>query len=270
LLQTPLQRGLLHIAAVARLTHRTDLSSEQCPQCVRSMSVFHSARRVARGRFRGTRPLPGYNEALHIATPALSTTLPRSRPRTTGGDLKKRKFLYGFFEAGETRSKPEGEPRNVRVGAHGLTATSKATLWQRLTAHRGSAKVSTGNHRGSIFRLLIGDALRRRDPLLTVNTWGVGSHGPHDVRLPEVPLERIVSEYVATMPFVWLTIDAGKTERSSNAMRSHSRTTTIVSLQSIRRATTGWVDIPPVTVCASLDSGITITSMWSTTRPFST
>jgi hypothetical protein len=133
--------------------------------------------------------------------------------------------VYFFFEAGETRFTPDGEPRIVRVGTHGLTATSKATLWQRLAAHRGNAKVSTGNHRGSIFRLLIGDALRRRDPSLSVDTWGVGSHAPHEVRRPEGPLEHIVSEYIATMPFVWLTIDDRKDrafiERNAIALLSN-------------------------------------------------
>jgi hypothetical protein len=44
--------------------------------------------------------------------------------------------LYFFFENGELRT--TGEPRVVRVGTHGLTATGKATLWGRLRQHRGS------------------------------------------------------------------------------------------------------------------------------------
>jgi len=33
------------------------------------------------------------------------------------------------------------------------------TLWARLSQHRGSAKSGGGNHRCSIFRLLVGRAL---------------------------------------------------------------------------------------------------------------
>ena len=43
--------------------------------------------------------------------------------------------VYFFFEDGENRA--DGSPRVVRVGTHALTATSTATLWERLRQHRG-------------------------------------------------------------------------------------------------------------------------------------
>lgn len=50
---------------------------------------------------------------------------------------------YFFFEAGETRA--DGRtPRVVRVGTHALTATSRTTLWQRLSQHRGHAAGARG------------------------------------------------------------------------------------------------------------------------------
>ena len=70
--------------------------------------------------------------------------------------------LYFFCEAGEERSGTGTGMRVVRVGTHGLKAGSRNTLWGRLSQHRGTSRGS-GNHRGSIFRLLLGIALARRE-----------------------------------------------------------------------------------------------------------
>lgn len=67
--------------------------------------------------------------------------------------------VYFFFEAGEQRSFSGAGDRVVRVGTHAVTDKSRTTLWARLSQHRGSAKSGGGNHRGSIFRLLVGRAL---------------------------------------------------------------------------------------------------------------
>src|SRR6476620_8958895 len=64
--------------------------------------------------------------------------------------------VYFFFEDGEVRSDSGVGPRVVRVGTHALTATSRTTLWNRLSQHRGVTKTGAGNHRGSIFRLIVG------------------------------------------------------------------------------------------------------------------
>ena len=63
--------------------------------------------------------------------------------------------VYFFFEPGESRSLSGTGNRVVRVGTHALKDGSCATLWQRLSHHRGNAKGDGGNHRGSIFRLLV-------------------------------------------------------------------------------------------------------------------
>ncbi len=45
--------------------------------------------------------------------------------------------VYFFFEDGEVRENGR-DLRVVRVGTHALTATSRTTLWNRLSAHRGN------------------------------------------------------------------------------------------------------------------------------------
>ena len=112
-----------------------------------------------------------------------------------------------FFENGESRSGSGDGPRIVYVGTHALTRSSKRTLWNRLSQHRGSVKTGGGNHRGSILRLLIGEALMEQDPGCRINTWGKGSSTPPDVRAAEFELERMVSRVVGEMPFLWLEVD---------------------------------------------------------------
>ena len=73
-----------------------------------------------------------------------------------------RRGVYFFFEKGEERSRSGHGPRVVRVGSHALTENSRSSLWNRLSQHRGSARSGGGNHRGSIFRLIVGAALAGR------------------------------------------------------------------------------------------------------------
>lgn len=115
--------------------------------------------------------------------------------------------VYFFFEHGEMRWTTGNGRRIVRVGTHGLTHTSKATLWKRLAQHRGNAKVLAGNHRASIFRKLIGEALCGRSVELTVDSWGKGASAPPGAKKHELALESMVSAYVAEMPFIWLSVD---------------------------------------------------------------
>jgi hypothetical protein len=114
--------------------------------------------------------------------------------------------VYFFFEDGEVRSDSGVGPRVVRVGTHALTATSRTTLWNRLSQHRGVTKTGAGNHRGSIFRLIVGEALSKRAPSFGVETWGQGQSAIAAVRATEVEHERRVSDYIRAMPFVWLRV----------------------------------------------------------------
>jgi hypothetical protein len=71
--------------------------------------------------------------------------------------------VYFFRELGENRSDTGEGPRIVRVGTHALKSGSQTKLWTRLSQHKGQPSTGRGNHRGSIFRLIVGTALIKRD-----------------------------------------------------------------------------------------------------------
>ncbi len=124
--------------------------------------------------------------------------------------------VYFFFEPGEVRSESGEGLRVVRIGTHALTSGSRSTLRQRLSQHRGT-RSSGGNHRGSIFRLLVGQALIARGTVSACKSWGVkGSKGDAvrslgiDRQLlesAEAPVERAVSDHIGRMPFLWLPVN---------------------------------------------------------------
>ena len=58
----------------------------------------------------------------------------------------------------------------------------RTTLWNRLAQHRGTTSLG-GNHRGSVFRKLVGQALAARKPSLEVATWGRGQSAAQSVRI---------------------------------------------------------------------------------------
>lgn len=135
--------------------------------------------------------------------------------------------VYFFFESGEAR-KGGGRRRVVRVGTHALKAGSGTTLWNRLSQHRGAKSSGRGNHRGSIFRLLVGAALIEREGL-SCPTWGVGSSAKGEIRMAERELEAKVSGVVGAMELTWLPVpdepgpesSRGLIERNSIALLSN-------------------------------------------------
>ena len=160
--------------------------------------------------------------------------------------------VYFFFEEGETRSTSGVGRRVVRVGTHALKAQSSTTLWDRLSQHRGVAGTGSGNHRGSIFRLLVGEALLRRQGA-TCSSWGMkqdlGAAAAHlgmpreAVRNQEAGVERDVSQFIGAMPFSWLRIDdpagpgseRGFIERNAIALLSN------VGKDSVDAPSVGWL-----------------------------
>ncbi len=126
---------------------------------------------------------------------------------STGRMSWPKRGVYFFMEPGETRSHSGRGPRIVRVGTHALKLGSKTTLWNRLSQHRGVARTGGGNHRGSIFRLIVGTALIEREAI-DCNTWDdrQGS-APREVREREHSLERAVSQVIGNLPFLWLSIE---------------------------------------------------------------
>ena len=139
-----------------------------------------------------------------------------------------RRGIYFFQERGEIRAGSGEGPRIVRVGTHGLKAGSRTTLWNRLSQHKGTSKSGGGNHRGSIFRLIVGAAMMQRNDL-KFPTWGSGSSAPREVCDSEVPLEQQVSRAIGEMPFLWLAVEddpgatslRGSIERNSIALLSN-------------------------------------------------
>jgi len=114
--------------------------------------------------------------------------------------------VYFFREDGELRSDTGQGPRIVRVGTHALRASSGTKLWTRLSQHKGQTGTGGGNHRGSIFRLIVGAALMSRDGL-QCPTWGDGNSAEKHVRVSEFALEQRVSRVIGAMSFLWLPIE---------------------------------------------------------------
>jgi hypothetical protein len=150
-----------------------------------------------------------------------------------------RRGVYFFFEPDELRSESGEGPRVVRVGTHGVASGSRTTLWNRLSNHRGSKRSGGGNHRASVFRLLVGAAIAKRDRIKGVETWfAVGTAAKagelygmtgEQVKQAEHQLEMAVSAYIGQMSFLWVGVDdeAGvgsarvRIERNSIALLSN-------------------------------------------------
>lgn len=133
----------------------------------------------------------GKSTPLHTANPRVSWPL---------------RGVYFFFEPGEFRSDTGEGRRVVRVGTHALREGSSTTLGGRLSQHRGTTWSGGGNHRGSIFRLLVGSALAARDPSLAVDSWGRGGSASREVRDAELLLEQRVSEYMRQLTVLTLEV----------------------------------------------------------------
>ncbi len=142
--------------------------------------------------------------------------------------------VYFFFDNHEKRTESCVGQRLVRVGTHALKADSNTTLWNRLSQHRGVKKTGGGNHRGSIFRLLVGQALIERDQLKS-DSWGQGNTASREITDKELDIEKMVSQYIGNLPFLWLNVedDAGPNslrgvfERNSISLLSNYNKTEI-------------------------------------------
>ena len=114
--------------------------------------------------------------------------------------------IYFFRERREDRGDTGDGLRIVRVGTHALSEGSGTKLWGRLAQHRGIVKTGRGNHRGSIFRLLVGTALMKRHGY-TSHSWGSGSTALDAIRKKEEQIEAEVSKTICSMPFLWMAMD---------------------------------------------------------------
>ena len=139
-----------------------------------------------------------------------------------------RRGVYFFREPGEERSDSGEGPRIVRVGTHDLKTGAGTKLWGRLSQHRGQLRTGGGNHRGSIFRLLVGVAVACRNGT-DYPTWGDKKAARSEVKKYEHALECEVSRVIGGFPFLWVSIDddagpdsmRGWIERNSIALLSN-------------------------------------------------
>lgn len=147
-----------------------------------------------------------------------------------------RRGVYYFFDESEPRTGSGSGLRVVRVGTHGLISRSRSTLAGRLRQHRGSK--TGGNHRGSIFRLLVGQTLLKVGLCSGCATWGVKKDAlarlieeralGADWRTKERETEDAVTAYLGRLVFTFIAIDdepgpessRGYVERNSIALLS--------------------------------------------------
>ncbi len=141
---------------------------------------------------------------------------PRRLSDCYGRDSWPERGVYFFFEDGELRTDSGDGLRVVRVGTHCVSKGSKTKLWKRLSQHRGTRN-GGGNHRGSVFRLWVGDALNRMDPDMHADSWLDGGASVSSVKEAEYPLESKVSAYIGKMPFLWIAVDDHSSKDSKRA-----------------------------------------------------
>jgi hypothetical protein len=107
--------------------------------------------------------------------------------------------VYFFFDKSESTTFSKFIPRLVRIGTHGVSVGSTATLRTRLRTHYGT-RDGRGNHRASVFRLHVGRAIIERDGLSGVfPDWGKGQSATKSIIDQETPLEKQVSEYIGKL-----------------------------------------------------------------------
>jgi len=147
------------------------------------------------------------------------------------------KGVYFLFEPGEYRTDSGTGNRVVRVGTHGLKTGSNSTLRGRLRQHRGNIGGKApggGNHRGSVFRKHVGQALINLNhyPSESSNHWGLGPNASVHVRDLEYPIEIDVSDYLRNMNFFWIEVDDSP---GPNSLRGYIERNSIALLSNFER-----------------------------------
>ena len=142
--------------------------------------------------------------------------------------------VYFFYEYGERRLGPGCGLRVVRVGTHAVSTGSKTKLWNRLSNHRGPASHVGGKINGSVFRLLVGEALANRTRKL--DPWS-GKKKNDEL------LGSLVSRHICAMPFLWLNVDdtPGPESRRAFIERNAIALLSNYGKPSIDPASTNWL-----------------------------
>ncbi|WP_137287722.1 hypothetical protein [Halorussus salinisoli] len=145
--------------------------------------------------------------------------------------------VYIFFAPGEYQDSDD-HLRVTRIGTHAVSEGSGTSLWDRLRTHRGAKRGSYeggGNHRGSVFRKRVGEALIDREDLQEEYPyWGQGSSAKRERRLNELDMEQRVSNYLRDLPFLWLNVDD---EPSPKSQRAYIERNMIALLSNYQRET---------------------------------
>lgn len=148
----------------------------------------------------------------------------RKLKHSTGKLIWPEKGIYYFFEKNEIRE--NGNAKIVRVGTHAVSKGSKTKYWERLRQHKGT-KTGTGNHRGSVFRKLIGKSLINKNNLnAEFPDWGKNK-ADKSTKLKEKKLELQVSEIIGEMDFLTLYVPG---QSDKNNMRAYIETNSIALL----------------------------------------
>jgi hypothetical protein len=114
--------------------------------------------------------------------------------------------VYFFFDDLEATAFSGILPRLVRIGTHGVSKGSVATLRNRLRTHLGT-RAGTGNHRASVFRLHVGRAIIERESLQEeFPHWGKGQSAGREIADPEAPMEKRVSEYIGSLRVLFIPV----------------------------------------------------------------
>jgi len=167
-------------------------------------------------------------------------TSPRTLNNCTGRMKWPKRGVYFFLETGEQRCQSGAGFRVVRVGTHAVSRGSKTTLWKRLADHRGTLSTGGGNHRGSVFRLLVGLAILKRDGL-NCPTWGQRGSFSGEIREKEHPIECLVSKHIRSMPFLWIQAEDAP---SPSSIRAYIERNSIALLSNHKKAVELQVDPP--------------------------
>jgi hypothetical protein len=149
--------------------------------------------------------------------------------------------VYFFLEPGETRESTD-QLRVTRVGTHGVSEGSSTSLWERLKQHYGTGSGSSdhphgGNHRGSVYRKRVGEAIIEKHDLTDEypdwdERWSSIERERPVVRDEEYVLERRVSTYIREQPFLWVNLDD---EPSADSDRAYLERNAIALLSNFEK-----------------------------------
>ena len=102
--------------------------------------------------------------------------------------------VYIFLDKNEHRIFDTNFFRVARIGTHAVSNGSSSTLWNRLKTHMGNSN-GLGNHRSSIFRSHIGEALIRKNEI-NIDSWQKKTLTDKSALRDEEETELMVSNYL--------------------------------------------------------------------------